>query len=242
MNSKNIKITLLAISLALLFVQCKDDDDNGNVIDAVTCSDGLQNGDEEGVDCGGTACEPCLDGLDFSGTFVQQDIAGRPGINTLFSGTDLVKNYFNTVTVSNRTETDIIVNTSFNFQQVFEKTLEGYHDVYAVALELPIEDLNYETNILGLNIQDYTTFLAQFDALQVAPNGTTTYLNGNTIFTGRNLSDDVMDITLTLMFGGKTGTRFDGNNDTPQLVTDGVGPGNRDFSLPFPYLEGVINL
>ncbi len=26
---------------------------------AGTCFDGIQNGDEEGVDCGGTLCDPC---------------------------------------------------------------------------------------------------------------------------------------------------------------------------------------
>ena len=46
-----------------------------------------------------------------------------------------------------------------------------------------------------------------------------------------------MGFTLTLMFGGADGTRFDGNNGTPQLTTDAVGPGDRDFTLPFPYLE-----
>ncbi len=59
----------------------------------------------------------------------------------------------------------------------------------------------------------------------------------NLVFTGRYLSDDVMGFTLTLMFGGADGTRFDGNNGTPQLTTDAVGPGDRDFTLPFPYLE-----
>lgn len=29
---------------------------------APTCDDGLQNGDEEGVDCGGSNCEPCICG------------------------------------------------------------------------------------------------------------------------------------------------------------------------------------
>ncbi|MFT4802594.1 MAG: hypothetical protein ACI93N_002374, partial [Flavobacteriaceae bacterium] len=56
----------------------------------------------------------------------------------------------------------------------------------------------------------------------------------------RYLSDDVMDQTLTLMFGGTNGTRFDGNNDTPQLTTDAVGPGDRDFTLSFPYLEAPL--
>jgi hypothetical protein len=31
-----------------------------------TCDDGTQNGDEEGVDCGGSACEPCIDACDES--------------------------------------------------------------------------------------------------------------------------------------------------------------------------------
>ena len=46
------------------------------------------------------------------------------------------------------------------------------------------------------------------------------------------------------LFGGKDGTRFDGADengdgepDTPQLTSDGVDAGDRDFSLPFPYLE-----
>jgi endoglucanase len=34
--------------------------DNVSLIEvAATCSDGLQNGDEEGVDCGGSNCDPC---------------------------------------------------------------------------------------------------------------------------------------------------------------------------------------
>jgi hypothetical protein len=51
-----------------------------------------------------------------------------------------------------------------------------------------------------------------------------------------------MDITFRLIFGGTDGDRFDGNNNTPQLTTDGVGPGNRDFSLPFPYLEPALTI
>ncbi len=39
------------------------------------------------------------------------------------------------------------------------------------------------------------------------------------------------------MFGGMNGTRFDGNNGTPQLTSDGVDAGDRDFTLGFPYLE-----
>lgn len=49
-------------------------------------------------------------------------------------------------------------------------------------------------------------------------------------------------LPLKLMFGGVDGTRFDGNNDTPQLTTDAVGLGDRDFTLSFPYLEVPLTL
>lgn len=42
--------------MGLFFVQCVDDDDNGNVIEQATCDDGIQNGDEEGIDCGEVVC------------------------------------------------------------------------------------------------------------------------------------------------------------------------------------------
>jgi hypothetical protein len=229
MKLYKIKLIFVAIFTSLLFVQC-DDDENGNVILQETCDDGIQNGDEEGIDCGGTACEPCVGDLEFSGTYVQEDIMGRPGINTVFSGSNNVKNMFNTSIVSDRS----------SFQPTFESTLEAYHDVYGDALGNPID---YETNILGFDAATFTTVLAEFDALQVAPNGPTSYYDPNTpgaVLTGRTLSDDVIDISLTLMFGGANGTRFDGNNDTPQLTSDGVDSGDRDFSLPFPYLEAPI--
>jgi hypothetical protein len=239
MTSYKFRYILFALCTILLFVQCADDDDNGNVILQINCDDGIQNGDEEGIDCGGSVCEPCITNLDFTGTYVQLDIAGRPAINTVFSGSDLVKNNFNVSEVSNRSI----------YQPVFETTLEAYHDVYAEALGIPLEDLDYETNILGLNAETFTSVLAQFDALQVAPNGPTTYYDSGSglALTGRNLSDDVIDISLILMFGGTDGSRFDGSDtngdgipDTPQLTSDGVGPGDRDFSLSFPYLEMVV--
>lgn len=248
-----IKILVFALCTTTLFVQCKDDDDN--VIINATCDDGIQNGDEEGVDCGGAACEPCAveptcdDGLqngdeegidcggsfcapcedgdmsiDFSGTFMQEDVMGRPGINTVFGGTDEVKNSFNVTAVSDRA----------SFQPIFQAQLEAYHDVYGAALGV---DIDYEENILGLDAATFTTVLAQFDALQVAPEGTTTYFDGTNALTGRTLEDDVIDISLTLMFGGTTGTRFDGNMGTPQLTSDGVDAGDRIFPSSFPYMK-----
>ncbi|MBT8256134.1 MAG: DUF4331 domain-containing protein [Bacteroidia bacterium] len=231
MKTYNIKLVMIAICTSLLFVQCTNEDENGNVIEQETCTDGIQNGDEEGIDCGGTACEPCITAIDFSGTYMQEDIMGRPGVNTVFSGSDDVKNMFNTSIVSDRA----------SFQPIFEATLELYHDVYADALGIPREDLDYETNILNLDAPTFTTVLAQFDALQVSPGATTTYFDGTNVLTGRNLGDDVIDISLTLMFGGTSGTRFDGNNGTPQLTSDGVDVGDRDLTLAFPYMENALS-
>lgn len=196
MKLYKIKLLFVALSTSLLFVGCSNDDDIS------------------------VATE-----LDFSGTYSQEDHMGRPGINTVFSGSDAVKNSFNTSITSDRA----------NFQPTFQSTLELYHDVYGDALGVM---LDYEANILGLDAATFTTVLAQFDALQVAQDGETAYfIPGGVALTGRRLQDDVIDVSLTLMFGGTSGTRFDGNNSTPQLTSDGVGPGNRNFGLPFPYLE-----
>jgi len=234
MKTHNIIVILVAICTSFLFVQCVDEDDNGNVIAQDLCSDGIQNGDEEGVDCGGTECEPCLGSINFTGTFVQEDVMGRPGVNTVFSGSADVKNSYN-IAVTNRRNDTILYPSSF--QRTFEETLELYHDVYGDALGV---DLDYETNILGLDAEVFTTVLAHFDALQVAQFGPTTYFDGTNALTGRTLGDDVIDISLTLMFGGTSGTRFDGNNGTPQLTSDGVDVGDRDLTLPFPYMEDAI--
>lgn len=197
---KNIKFIFVALFASLTFVACDSDDDTDDVMPPQ---------------------EPT-----FTGTYVQEDIMGRPGITTVFGGTDMVKNNFNTSVVSARE----------SFQPIFESTLEAYHDVYGTALGA---DLDYEANILGLDAPTFTTVLAQFDALQVAPEGETIYFNPTTglALTGRKLSDDVIDVSLTLMFGGNDGARFDGTGGTPQLTSDGVDSGSRTYSQGFPYLN-----
>ncbi|GEQ85912.1 hypothetical protein ULMS_14200 [Patiriisocius marinistellae] len=205
MNTYKLRILFVAVCTSLMFVQCGNDDDNILIIE-----------DDEPV------------AVDFSGTWSQEDSMGRPGINTVFSGSDAVKNDFNSRIPTDRA----------SFQPIFQETLEFYHDVYAMSLNIPVEDLDYEENILGLDAPTFTTVLAQFDALQVAPEGETIYFNPATglALTGRKLTDDVIDVSLTLMFGGMSGTRFDGNNGTPQLTSDGVGVGDRTFGS-FPYLN-----
>ncbi|WP_405398909.1 YncE family protein [Maribacter sp. Asnod2-G09] len=58
-------IIYLAILASALFVaSCSDDDDAMvDVTPDATCEDGVMNGDETGIDCGGSFCEPCGEGM-----------------------------------------------------------------------------------------------------------------------------------------------------------------------------------
>jgi hypothetical protein len=87
----------------------------------------------------------------------------------------------------------------------------------------------YTTNALGLDAATFTTVLSN-DVLWVAETGITTYFNGTEILTGRNLSDDVIDVSLLLVFGGSAGT------DNPTLTTDFVSMNDASFATSFPYV------
>ncbi|MFD0861366.1 DUF4331 family protein [Sungkyunkwania multivorans] len=154
--------------------------------------------------------------LDFSGTFAQEDQMGRPGIATVFPTTATEEDSFN-VTIPSQ--------MGANFQTIFEDKLNGLHAAFGV---------NYENNILGLDATTLTTVLAS-DVLQVAPDEITTYFDGTNVLTGRNLTDDVIDISLVLLFGGNDGQRFNGENGTPELVSDNVGSQDEPILSVFPY-------
>ncbi len=64
---KKIILGLLAISF-LLVTSCSDD--KKDPIDMPTCNDGIKNGDETGIDCGGS-CEPCAGEEDVSGLITE---------------------------------------------------------------------------------------------------------------------------------------------------------------------------
>ncbi|MCK0156979.1 DUF4331 domain-containing protein [Cellulophaga sp. F20128] len=176
--------------------------------------------------------------LDFSGTYSQVDHLGRPGINTVLSydmdGQPSVKDAQNV---------SIPSEMAGKFQAGFEARLEQYHDVYAGILGLDPNDVNYETNIAGLDASTLTGYLAA-DVLEVAPNNPTTYFAGLELaLTGRALTDDVIDVSLILLFGGETGDRFNGQPITingemknlPRLVSDGVSL-TATLSSSFPYV------
>ncbi len=78
---KKIAFTLIVIS-GLVFTSCNSDDDTPPE-EMVTCTDGIQNGDETGIDCGGSACSPCAAIAEIPATYVFT----RDGSSTVsFSG------------------------------------------------------------------------------------------------------------------------------------------------------------
>lgn len=210
-----IKHAFFALGAIALMASCNNDDDQ--VVEVLpNCTDGIMNGDETGVDCGGS-CEPCEVAMmppmmpDFTGTYAQVDFMGRPGINTVLSADEATKNMHNVSIPSEMAAT---------FQASFEARLEQYHDVYAGLLGADPDAVNYESNILGLDAPTLTGYLAA-DVLEVAPNLPTTYFNPGTDFdndgrilvpdgdevglTGRTPQDDVIDVSLILLFGGMEG-------------------------------------
>ena len=247
---KTVKLFITAtLSITLMLTGCNNDDDV-MVMEMVSCTDGIMNGTETGIDCGGD-CNPCtmqMEDPDFSGTFTQVDFMGRPGINTVLSADGDIKDAHNL---------SIPSEMAALFQPDFEARLEAYHDVYADLLGLDPLDVNYEANILGLDAASLTGYLAA-DVLEVAPDLPTTYFNPGTdadmdgsilvpdgdevALTGRTPQDDIIDVSLILLFGGSTGDRFsgqdldmDGMADLPRLTSDGVSL-TADISTEFPYL------
>ncbi len=168
-----------------------------------------------------------MEELNFEGTFAQEDQMGRAAINTVLNGDSAAKNSFNLTIPSEMVA---------NFQQGFLDRAVALHAAFGVE---------YENNVLGLDATTLTTVLAA-DVLQVAPDAPTTYIDGaGNVLTGRNLTDDVVDVSLILLFGGNNGDRFNGQDldndgvaDLPILVTDNVPNTGENPSTTFPYLEG----
>ncbi len=145
---------------------------------------------------------------DFTGTYAQQDQMGRPAINTVFVE-DNMKDNFNTTIPSNQGAV---------FQSMFEAKLLALNP-------------DYTTNLLTFDAATFTGALAT-DVLTVDLDGPTTFASADlsTVLTGRQLSDDVITVELTLIFGGPNGT------EKPGLTDDNVDGNDKPFLTSFPYL------
>ncbi len=141
--------------------------------------------------------------------YEQQDQMGRPAINTVFVTAATDKDAFNTTPPSAM---------SAAFQAKFQSRL--------LAL-----NAGYTTNALTQNAATFTGLLAT-DVLNVSTSNTTptTFFDGTNVLTGRNLSDDVINVELLLIFGGPTGA------SNPGLTSDNVNANDRAFLTTFPYV------
>lgn len=142
--------------------------------------------------------------------YEQQDQMGRPAINTVFVTAAADKDAFNT---------SIPSAMAAAFQSKFQARL--------MAL-----NAGYTTNALGQNAATFTGLLAT-DVLGVSTSAPTTFFDGTNVLTGRNVSDDVIDVELLLIFGGPTGA------SNPGLTRDNVNANDKAFSTTFPYLAAA---
>jgi hypothetical protein len=138
--------------------------------------------------------------------FDQADQMARPAINTVFiSPAD--KDKFN------------------------ETTPMQMPAVFGAEMKSNMLALNpgYTTNLLGLNADQFIGVLST-DVLNASTTGKTTFFDGTNVLTGRALGDDVIDVELTLLFGGPAGTA------NPGLTSDHVNGNDVPFLTEFPYL------
>jgi len=78
------KKSLFALAAIVLFASCSDDDNGGTMPEPMaTCNDNIQNGDETGVDCGGSSCGACETAIENPATYVF-DRGGESSVS--FSG------------------------------------------------------------------------------------------------------------------------------------------------------------
>ncbi|HMC98562.1 MAG TPA: DUF4331 family protein [Ferruginibacter sp.] len=138
--------------------------------------------------------------------YQQQDQMGRPAINTVFNVSATDKDAFNVTPP---------VSQNAAFQAKFQARLLALYP-------------GYTTNLLTYNAATFTGALAT-DVLTAATVGTTTFYDGTNVLTGRKLDDDVIDVELTLIFGGPAGTLNTG------LTSDHVSANDKAFLTTFPY-------
>jgi hypothetical protein len=104
---------------------------------------------------------------------------------------------------------------------------------FAASMQANLLKLNpgYTTNFLSYNAAAFMNLFAT-DELAVNSLVVPTFYSATVpanSFSGRNLTDDVMDTELKLIFGGPSGT------SNPGLISDHVNANDKAFTNGFPY-------
>jgi Domain of unknown function (DUF4331) len=137
--------------------------------------------------------------------YAQSDHMGRPAVNTVFIAA-ANKDKFNTTAPSD-------MSSSFKSEIMAKLTAFGF-----------------VKNALGQDNSAFSGLLTTdvLNASTTAP--ATTFYDGTNLLTGRNLTDDVIDVELLLIFGGSD---FKAN---PGLTSDNVAANDKQLLSSFPYL------
>jgi hypothetical protein len=140
--------------------------------------------------------------------YQQQDQMGRPALATVF------------ISAANRDK----FNTTPPSQQ---------SAAFSTEITDKLTAFGFVTNILEITKAQFTSVLAT-DVLNVSTTGVTAFYDPTTspitALTGRRLQDDVIDVELTLIFGGINGAA------NPGLTCDHVSGNEKPFLSSFPYL------
>ena len=190
MRTNKFRIVVLSLfSVSLAFVSCSKDENITN-------------------ETSGNSANKF--GVNFSGTFVQQDQMARPAINTVFIKSGAPKDAFNAAIPSEM---------GAAYQGIFQSRLLALNP-------------GYTTNALGLTASQFTGILST-DVLNVSKTAPTTFFDGTNVLTGRAIADDVIDVELLLIFGGPTGA------SNAALTSDHVDSNDKAFLPSFPYLASA---
>ncbi len=191
---KNLKFFALSALAGIVFTACEKED--GPVDPQATCTDGIQNGDETGIDCGGSACAPCATGAEIPATYSFQ----RNGESTVsFSGQTtrlmMAKEILGMLRDNSRTEAEIRaafdhqagienfsdVDLNASDKQVRNKTAGSYffkNRMPSIASSQVVAD--FEAYIAGqVNeiFPAWNTVAAEGVAGQIADESSTRYVN-----------------------------------------------------------------
>ncbi|HLZ88355.1 MAG TPA: DUF4331 family protein [Puia sp.] len=141
-----------------------------------------------------------------SAFYDQADQMGRPAINTVF----------------------IVAADKDKFNETIPSKMAA---AFGSEMKSSLLALNpgYTTNLLGLSADQFIGVLST-DVLNASTSGPTTFYDGTHVLTGRALGDDVIDVELTLLFGGPNGAA------NPGLTSDHVNGNDVAFLPEFPYL------
>ncbi len=144
-------VGILAFGLVTALPSCKKDDDKA------TCTDGIQNGDETGVDCGGS-CAACFVGVQGNWKSVGANMA--PGLVAL--GIDSIYAEFNTN--STYTVTSYSGGAPLDLTGTYVQTASGVGSIWNITVEQTSPSVLTSEGIFEVNGDNMT-----YEVIQTAP-------------------------------------------------------------------------